>query len=130
MKLYPLLTTLVLASTPLALHHAPRTAPRKACGGGGHHHHTNATGSISSITAETIKAIMPLSASCADRGAECTNASVAAPHLAASLDQYGVASAYERAGVLALIAYKSVELQYRTNQKAEQKAEGPGTANE
>lgn len=80
--------------------------------------------------AETLLLIMPSAASCAGRGDECATAAVAAPYLAASMRQYGVATGYEQAGILSLIAYESIELQYRVNQNAEQRALGRGTANE
>lgn len=127
------LSHLLLAAPALALAH-PRphnnsTAPGPSCDGSDHNKNANSSSS-SAITAATIVAIAPLSVSCDGRGDECANATLAAPFLAASLDDYAVESAYERAGVLALIAYESVELQYRTNQNAEQKMLGRGTANE
>lgn len=80
--------------------------------------------------AETLLLIMPSAASCAGRGDECATAAEAAPYLAASMGRYGVATGYEQAGILSLIAYESIELQYRVNQNAEQRALGRGTANE
>lgn len=80
--------------------------------------------------ADTVLAIMPQSVSCEGRGDECATADGAAPYLAGSMSQYRVTSSAEQAGILALIAYESIELQYRTNQNAEQKALGRGTANE
>lgn len=129
MLLQPVLT-LVLTGTALALPNAKRPRHTSECADGPGHDQPHNSNSTASITAATIEVIMPLSASCAERGSECTNSSAAAPFLAASLDTYGIASTYERAGVLALIAYESVELQYRTNQNAEQKSLGRGTANE
>lgn len=84
----------------------------------------------SNPAAGTIKIIMPLSVSCADRGDECTTADVAAPYLAASMETYGVKTGYEQAGILALISYESNQLQYKTNLVPEHKAAGQGTANE
>lgn len=94
--------------------------------------HDNGTGvgNGTGPAAETLVLIMPSAASCAGRGDECATAAVAAPHLAASMRRYGVATGYEQAGILSLIAYESVELQYRVNQNAEQRALGRGTANE
>lgn len=80
--------------------------------------------------AGTLELIMPSSASCEGRGDECTTAEVAAPLLVDSMTTYKVETGYEQAGILALIAYESIELQYRKNQNAEQLALGRGTANE
>lgn len=80
--------------------------------------------------ADTLVLIMPSSASCEGRGDECATAEVAAPYLVESMDAYEVTTGYEQAGILSLIAYESVELQYRKNQNAQQLALGRGTANE
>ncbi|PSR75525.1 hypothetical protein BD289DRAFT_487077 [Coniella lustricola] len=79
--------------------------------------------------ASVIEAIMPKSTSCSGRGDECTTAAVAGPLLAASMTTYSVTTGVEQAGLLALIAYESGELQYKknTNQDAN---EGRGTVNE
>lgn len=75
-----------------------------------------------------IEAIMPSSTSCSGRGDECTTATDAAPYLIDSMAEYGIGSAVEMAGILALIAYESGEMQYKknTNQAANP---GRGTAN-
>lgn len=79
--------------------------------------------------ASVIESIMPKSTSCSSRGDECTTAEVAGPYLAESMATYNVTTGVEQAGILALIAYESGELEYKknTNQDAN---EGRGTANE
>lgn len=112
-------TSLALAGAAVALPAVGDkvTLPSRRDGGGG-------------TAAATLELIMPKSASCDGRGDECTTAAVAAPLLVDSMQAYDVATGYEQAGILALIAYESVELQYRKNQNAEQLALGRGTANE
>lgn len=80
--------------------------------------------------ASIIEAIMPSSSSCDGRGDECTTADIAGPYLADSMAHYGITSGIAQAGILSLIAYESLELQYKTNQNAEQKAAGRGTSNQ
>lgn len=120
---HAVIISLLLASTALAL---PRATDTSSGSGG----KSGDNKTYTSITAATIVAIMPDSASCTGQGDECATAALAAPYLGKSLDDYGVASAYERAGVLALMAYESVQLRYRTNSNAEEKAKGRGTANQ
>lgn len=62
-----------------------------------------------------IEAIMPLSTSCAGRGTECDTATQAAPFLISAMQQYGVRTAGEIAGLLSLVAYESVQMQYKHN---------------
>lgn len=80
--------------------------------------------------ASIIEAIMPSSTSCVGRGSECTTADDAGPYLADSMAHFGITSGIAQAGILSLIAYESLELQYKTNQNAEQKAAGRGTSNQ
>ncbi|KAJ4386660.1 hypothetical protein N0V93_009558 [Gnomoniopsis smithogilvyi] len=78
--------------------------------------------------AATIVAIMPSSASCAGRGDECTTAEDAVEYLTGSMTEYSVTTAIEQAGLLSLIAYESVEMQYKKN--LDQSAQtGRGTVN-
>lgn len=115
--------------------------PRYRGGGGGDdssfliprhlvHHHHQRDDSNSGAAAATVMAIMPQSVSCAGRGDECTTAAVAAPYLVDAMYEYGVVTGYEQAGILALIAYESVEMRYKVNQNAANRAAGQGTANE
>lgn len=99
------------ASVPRRLH-GTRTLPRRGTG------------------AETVAAIMPLSTSCAGRGDECVTADVAAPYLASGFNHYGVTTAIEQAGILALVAYESVEMEYKRNTNETAAAGGQGTSNE
>lgn len=116
-------TTLFLT---LATAHPALAAPAPPCP-----NPSNASTPASQIiTPALVEAVMPLSSSCADRGPECANATVAAPLLAASFDAYGLATKQEQAGVLALIAYESVQLRYRNNSVAANVAAGQGTANQ
>lgn len=77
---------------------------------------------------QIIEAIMPSSTSCSDRGDECTTATEAAPFLIYGMAKYGVYSPVEMAGILALIAYESGELQYKKNTNQASNP-GRGTAN-
>lgn len=78
--------------------------------------------------ASTIVAIMPSSTSCDGRGDECTTAEDAVEYLTGSMAQYDISTAVEQAGLLALMAYESVEMQYKKN--LDQAAQtGRGTAN-
>lgn len=113
-------TTLFLT---LATTHPASAAPAPACS-------TTSTPASQIITPALVEAVMPLSASCADRPPECTNSTVAAPLLAASFDAYRLTTKQEQAGVLALIAYESVQLGYRNNSVAANVAAGQGTANQ
>lgn len=80
--------------------------------------------------ADTVIAIMPLSTSCDGRGDECVTAAVAGPLLASGMSHYGVNTAIEQAGILSLVAYESVEMQYKINQNPTNAASGQGTSNE
>lgn len=78
--------------------------------------------------AATIAAIMPSSTSCSGRGDECTTAEDAVEYLTGSMAEYHVTTSIEQAGILALIAYESGEMQYKKN--LDQAAQpGRGTAN-
>lgn len=78
--------------------------------------------------AATLVAIMPSSASCDGRGDECTTAEDAVEYLTGSMTEYSVTTAIEQAGLLSLIAYESVEMQYKKN--LDQAAQtGRGTVN-
>ncbi|KAF3768711.1 hypothetical protein M406DRAFT_223362, partial [Cryphonectria parasitica EP155] len=79
--------------------------------------------------ASVIEAIMPSSVSCSGRGDECTTAAVAGPLLADAMTTYSITSGVEQAGILALIAYESDELQYKKNTNQDANL-GRGTANE
>lgn len=94
--------------------------------------HQNPTRTLSTrgTIAETVAAIMPLSTSCASRGDECVTAAVAAPYFVSGMNHYGVATAVEQAGILALVAYESGQLQYKVNTNAANAAGGQGTSNE
>jgi hypothetical protein len=71
--------------------------------------------------------IMPSSSSCAGRGDECRTASQAAPYLVQAMTKYGLAQPMEQAGVLALVAFESKEMQYKKN--LVNAAAGQGTSN-
>lgn len=71
--------------------------------------------------------IMPSSSSCAGRGTQCRTASQAAPHLVKAMQDYGIGTGLEQAGILALVAYESVEMQYKKN--LNNAASGQGTSN-
>lgn len=73
---------------------------------------------------------MPLSSSCADRGDECVTAEVAAPYFVSGMNHYGVSTAIEQAGILALVAYESGQMQYKINTNSANAASGQGTSNE
>lgn len=79
---------------------------------------------------DLVIAIMPSSTSCAGRGDECVTADVAAPLLANGLAHYGVTTGVEQAGILALVAFESVEMQYKYNTNADAAAGGKGTSNQ
>lgn len=128
MQVSILITNLTLTGTAVSL-------PATAGGGGGDGDKVTPTRTLNKRydggdPADTLLVIMPSSSSCANRGVECVTADVAAPYLVDSMADYGVTTGLEQAGVLALIAYESVQLQFKTNQNAEQKALGRGTANE
>jgi hypothetical protein len=69
---------------------------------------------VSTTAADIILAIMPKSASCADT-TECRTNVQAAPFLIDAMKQYKVFNAAQIAGVLALIAFESVEMRYKHN---------------
>lgn len=79
--------------------------------------------------ASVVEAIMPSSTSCAGRGDECTTAAAAGPLLADAMSTYSITNGVEQAGILALIAYESNELQYKKNTNQDSNL-GRGTANE
>lgn len=122
MLVFSLITSLTLAGTALLL--------PAAAGGSDKATPTRSLNKRDGTAADTLLVIMPSSSSCANRGTECVTADVAAPYLVDSMADYGVTTGLEQAGVLALIAYESVQMQFKTNQNAEQKALGRGTANE
>ncbi|KAI3401657.1 hypothetical protein diail_9321 [Diaporthe ilicicola] len=71
--------------------------------------------------------IMPSSSSCSGRGDQCRTAEQAAPHLVDAMTKYSIASDMEQAGILSLIAYESLEMQYSKN--LNNAAAGQGTSN-
>ena len=78
-------------------------------------------------SAAVIEAIMPSSSSCAGRGSQCRTAAQAAPYLVKAMQDYGINTNREQAGILALVAKESGELQY--NENLENAAQGQGTSN-
>lgn len=90
--------------------------------------HHLATRTLSPI--QVLTAIMPSSTSCSGRGDQCVTGEVALTHLQSGMDNYGVTSKMEQAGILALVAYESEELMYKRNTDATAAAGGKGTSNE
>lgn len=113
MQLTTLLTTVAVAGTALALPTAP--APTRTL--------------AKRDSTQVILDIMPSSSSCAGRGTQCRTAAEAAPHLVQAMEDYGVGTSAEQAGILALVAYESGELQYSRNLDAASAASGQGTSN-
>jgi hypothetical protein len=106
------LTTLVaLAGAALALPTA--TTPTKTLG------KREAT--------QVLLTIMPSSSSCDGRGDECRTAVQAGSYLVQAMTKYGLAEPVEQAGVLALIAFESKQMQYKKN--LVNAAAGQGTSN-
>ncbi|CAN8100587.1 unnamed protein product [Discula destructiva] len=107
---------LALAGVGLALPTGNHALPARALGKRGW------------FSTAVIEAIMPKSTSCDNRGDECTTGAVAAQYLHRAVLKYGVTTDIEKAGIAALIAYESGELQYKKN--LDQAAQpGRGTAN-
>lgn len=71
--------------------------------------------------------IMPSSSSCDGRGDECRTATQAASHLVQGMTKWKTTAPMEQAGILALIAYESLEMQYKKN--LNNAAAGQGTSN-
>jgi hypothetical protein len=65
--------------------------------------------------ADIIAVIMPSSTACPTSLTQCSTATQAAPFLIEAMEAYGVNTAGEIAGVLALIGFESVQMQYRHN---------------
>lgn len=111
MQLTTLITTLAVAGTALALPTTP--SPTRTLG--------------KRDSAQVILDIMPSSSSCAGRGDQCRTAAQAAPYLVKAMEDYSIATNMEQAGILALVAYESVEMQYSKN--LNNAAAGQGTSN-
>lgn len=77
-----------------------------------------------------VTAIMPQSTSCAGRGDECVTADVATPLLISGFKRYNITTGMEQAGILALVALESGEMQYKYNTAPDQAAGGKGTSNQ
>ncbi|ROW11443.1 hypothetical protein VMCG_01186 [Cytospora schulzeri] len=104
-------TTLAVAGTALALPTTP--SPTRTLG--------------KRDSTQVIEDIMPSSSSCAGRGDQCRTAAQAAPHLVKAMQDYGIGTNMEQAGILALVAYESGEMQYSKN--LNNAAAGQGTSN-
>lgn len=76
---------------------------------------------------QVLLTIMPSSSSCEGRGDECRTAVQAGSHLVQAMTKYGLDAAAEQAGVLALIAFESKQMQYKKN--LVNAAAGQGTSN-
>ncbi|ROW18401.1 hypothetical protein VPNG_00104 [Cytospora leucostoma] len=111
MQLTTLITTVAIAGTALALPTTPAPTRTLARRDG----------------TQVILDIMPSSSSCAGRGTQCRTASEAAPHLVQAMEDYSIGTNVEQAGILALVAYESGELQY--SQNLNNAASGQGTSN-
>lgn len=79
------------------------------------------------LTTQAITEIMPSSASCSGRGDQCRTAAQAAPLFEKAFSDYGIEKDVEKAGILALVAYESLEMQYSKN--LVNAAAGQGTSN-
>lgn len=77
--------------------------------------------------AAIVAKIAPGASSCAGSDNECHTAETAAPYLITAMSKYGVTSPGEIAGVLALMAYESVDFKYKHNVSPGRP--GQGTAN-
>lgn len=77
--------------------------------------------------AALVASIAPDAAACAASDQECRTAAQAAPYLITAMSKYGVTSVGEIAGILALMAYESVNFQYKHNVSPGRP--GQGTAN-
>lgn len=71
--------------------------------------------------------IMPSSSSCEGRGDECRTAVQAGSYLVQAMTKYQLTEDMEQAGVLALVAFESKEMQYKKN--LVNAAGGQGTSN-
>lgn len=80
-----------------------------------------------SSAASIIAAIAPTSSSCSGGTSDCRTADQAAPYLISAMQQYGVTSPAEIAGILSLMAYESGDFKYKTNVSPGRP--GQGTAN-
>ncbi|KKY34837.1 hypothetical protein UCDDA912_g05199 [Diaporthe ampelina] len=76
---------------------------------------------------KVLEAIMPKSSSCEGRGDQCRTASQAAPYLVQAMTKYKTTAPMEQAGILSLVAYESLEMQYSKN--LNNAAAGQGTSN-
>ncbi|KAF2467547.1 uncharacterized protein BDR25DRAFT_292003 [Lindgomyces ingoldianus] len=87
----------------------------------------------STLTADTIIAIAPLTASCvnapADAPGECRTAAQAAGPIAKSFTKYGIDSAGEQAALIALMLFESGNFKYNKNHYPAPGRPGQGTRN-
>jgi hypothetical protein len=103
----PSLVATVASSPAAAQASGPAASPTPA---------VNVASSGSSLTADIIKMIMPLSGSCAGRDPQagsCRTADQAAAPLAKAFSTYGITSKGAQAANLALIAYESSQMMYK-----------------
>ncbi|KAK6064101.1 hypothetical protein SCUP515_11954 [Seiridium cupressi] len=77
--------------------------------------------------ASIVSAIVSSTASCAATDTECRTPAQAAPYLIAAMSKYGITNTGEIAGVLALMAFESVDFKYKHNISPGRP--GQGTAN-
>lgn len=104
----PIAKTQAAASSPAAtVASSPASSPTPA---------KDTAPSAGSLSADTIKKIMPLSGSCAGRDPQagsCRTADQAAAPLAKAFGTYGITSKGAQAANLALIAYESGQMMYK-----------------
>lgn len=77
--------------------------------------------------ASIVAKIAPGASSCTDTSSECRTAEQAAPYLIDAMQKYGVTTTAEIAGILALMAFESVDFAYKHNISPGRP--GQGTAN-
>lgn len=82
------------------------------------------------LSADTLLKIMPKSASCDGRGEECRTAAQAANYLGDAMIKYKTTKPMEQAGILALVALESGQMQYKKNLDKTAAAGGKGTSNQ
>ncbi|KAF2252793.1 hypothetical protein BU26DRAFT_209565 [Trematosphaeria pertusa] len=92
---------------------------------------TNSGAATTSLTADTLIAIDPKTASCdgATFPAECADASRAAASISKSFEKYSIASPGEQAALIALMLYESGSFKYNKNHYPEPGRPGQGTRN-
>lgn len=82
------------------------------------------------LSAQTVVDIMPKSSSCDGRGDECRTAAQAFNYLGNAMIKYNTTKPMEQAGILALVALESGQMQYKKNLDATEAAGGKGTSNQ